>query len=146
MVFLLQPSSSLWSPQSLSPSHCHWAGMHVHSPKALTAHVKWLRPQEHSVLLVMPAKGTNKWRILKSSLYFRVIALNTNWHHNYSPCPHRMYERTLSYKAKHSPLMHCWNRRSNALRSFLERNYLKATANSNLPNTALGISWKITLH
>lgn len=36
----LQPSSSLWSPQSLSPSHCHWAGMQVHSPNALTAHVK----------------------------------------------------------------------------------------------------------
>lgn len=46
----LQPSSSLWSPQSLSPSHCHWAGMQVHSPNALTAHVKWFLPHEHSAL------------------------------------------------------------------------------------------------
>lgn len=46
----LHPSSSLWSPQSLSPSHCHWAGMQVHSPNALTAHVKWFLPHEHSAL------------------------------------------------------------------------------------------------
>lgn len=52
----LQPSSSLWSPQSLSPSHCHCAGMHVHSPNALTAHVKWFLPQEHSAALKTPTK------------------------------------------------------------------------------------------
>lgn len=51
----LHPSSSLWSPQSLSPSHCHWAGMQVHSPNALTAHVKWFLPHEHSVLPWTPA-------------------------------------------------------------------------------------------
>ena len=51
---LLQPSSSLWSPQSLSPSHCHCVGMQVHSPRALTAQVKWLRPQAHSGLLAWP--------------------------------------------------------------------------------------------
>lgn len=51
----LHPSSSLWSPQSLSPSHCHCAGMQVHSPNALTAHVKWFLPHEHSVLLWTPA-------------------------------------------------------------------------------------------
>lgn len=54
--YLLQPSSSLWSPQSLSPSHCHWAGMQVHSPSALTAHVKWLRPHAHSRLLAVPGQ------------------------------------------------------------------------------------------
>lgn len=52
--FLLHPSSSLWSPQSLSPSHCHWEGIQVHSPRALTAHVKWLRPQVHSGLPARP--------------------------------------------------------------------------------------------
>lgn len=54
-VDLLHPSSSLWSPQSLSPSHCHCAGMQVHSPNALTAHVKWFLPHEHSVLHWTPA-------------------------------------------------------------------------------------------
>ena len=61
----LHPSSSLWSPQSLSPSHCHWAGMHVHSPKALTAHVKWFLPQEHSALPCVPGETggqrTERW-------------------------------------------------------------------------------------
>lgn len=52
----MQPSSSLWSPQSLSPSHCHCAGIHVHSPNALTAHVKWLRPQAHSEALDKPGR------------------------------------------------------------------------------------------
>ena len=103
IVFLLQPSSSLWSPQSLSPSHCHWAGMHVHSPKALTAHVKWLRPQEHSVLLVTPVKEQRKKDILKTSIYFRVNALNTKWHQNFSPCTHYMYEHILYCKEKHPP-------------------------------------------
>lgn len=51
----LHPSSSLWSPQSLSPSHCHWAGIQVHSPNALTAHVKWFLPHEHSALPRTPA-------------------------------------------------------------------------------------------
>lgn len=57
IVYSLHPSSSLWSPQSLSPSHCHWAGMQVHSPNALTAHVKWFLPHEHSALAWTPAHG-----------------------------------------------------------------------------------------
>ena len=61
-VNLLHPSSSLWSPQSLSPSHCHWAGMHVHSPKAETAHVKWFLPQEHSALAWAPGWGRKRER------------------------------------------------------------------------------------
>lgn len=140
MVFLLQPSSSLWSPQSLSPSHCHWAGMHVHSPKALTAHVKWLRPQEHSVLLDTPAKEQKEKDVLKTWLYFMVHALNTNWRYNCSPRTHSLHEHTLSCKEKHSSLSHCWNRRSSTIHSFLEWSYLKTTANSNLPKRDLGIS------
>lgn len=62
----LHPSSSLWSPQSLSPSHCHWAGMQVHSPNALTAHVKWFLPHEHSVLLWTPAHTHTGWKGGKS--------------------------------------------------------------------------------
>lgn len=103
MVFLLQPSSSLWSPQSLSPSHCHWAGMHVHSPKALTAHVKWLRPQEHSVLLDTPAKEQKEKDVLKTWLYFMVHALNTNWRYNCSPRTHSVHEHTLSCKENIHP-------------------------------------------
>lgn len=56
----LHPSSSLWSPQSLSPSHCHWAGMQVHSPNALTAHVKWFLPHKHSALPRAPAHRTGR--------------------------------------------------------------------------------------